>query len=133
MPSSSPPRSFVSSRRRRHTRWPRDWSSDVCSSDLCKGAVFTPLNKQLMNDQLRHIVNHAEIEVVVADPRLSEQLGKVLAGADNVRAVVFTVTQNPRHFAHHFGRNVEVYYYESLLDGKSSVYVLPSLDDNNSS
>src|SRR5690625_7890744 len=25
--------SFFSSRRR-HTRWPRDWSSDVCSSDL---------------------------------------------------------------------------------------------------
>src|SRR5690625_6639496 len=24
---------FLSSRRR-HTRWPRDWSSDVCSSDL---------------------------------------------------------------------------------------------------
>src|SRR5207253_3945461 len=23
--------------RRRHTRWPRDWSSDVCSSDLTKG------------------------------------------------------------------------------------------------
>src|SRR5439155_17364123 len=20
----------------RHTRWPRDWSSDVCSSDLCQ-------------------------------------------------------------------------------------------------
>src|SRR6266508_5264364 len=25
---------FFFSRRRRHTRWPRDWSSDVCSSDL---------------------------------------------------------------------------------------------------
>src|SRR5207253_6461722 len=24
------------SSRRRHTRWPRDWSSDVCSSDLTK-------------------------------------------------------------------------------------------------
>src|SRR5207253_7676543 len=23
---------------RRHTRWPRDWSSDVCSSDLLSGA-----------------------------------------------------------------------------------------------
>src|SRR5207253_3355717 len=23
--------------RRRHTRWPRDWSSDVCSSDLPGG------------------------------------------------------------------------------------------------
>src|SRR5207253_6910546 len=31
---------FFSSRRR-HTRWPRDWSSDVCSSDLIStsGAV----------------------------------------------------------------------------------------------
>src|SRR5690625_7822683 len=121
MPSSSPPRSFVSSRRRRHTRWPRDWSSDVCSSDLCKGAVFTPLNKQLMNDQIRHIVNHAEIEVVVADPRLAEQLGKVLADADTVRAVVFTGTQNPRQFSQYFGRNVEVYSYESLLEDRKSV------------
>src|SRR5207253_6904264 len=29
---------FFSSRRR-HTRWPRDWSSDVCSSDLFAGEV----------------------------------------------------------------------------------------------
>src|SRR5690625_6056436 len=28
------PFSFFFSSRRRHTRWPRDWSSDVCSSDL---------------------------------------------------------------------------------------------------
>src|SRR5690625_6753854 len=26
--------SIFFSSRRRHTRWPRDWSSDVCSSDL---------------------------------------------------------------------------------------------------
>src|SRR5439155_5858291 len=32
--------SFFFSSRRRHTRWPRDWSSDVCSSDLAAG-VFT--------------------------------------------------------------------------------------------
>src|SRR5690625_3480947 len=25
---------FFFSSRRRHTRWPRDWSSDVCSSDI---------------------------------------------------------------------------------------------------
>src|SRR5437870_10640698 len=29
---------FFFSSRRRHTRWPRDWSSDVCSSDLDSGA-----------------------------------------------------------------------------------------------
>src|SRR5690625_6081252 len=30
---------FFFSSRRRHTRWPRDWSSDVCSSDLCGGIL----------------------------------------------------------------------------------------------
>src|SRR5690625_8009162 len=29
---------FFFSSRRRHTRWPRDWSSDVCSSDLSRAA-----------------------------------------------------------------------------------------------
>src|SRR5690625_2234567 len=29
---------FCFSSRRRHTRWPRDWSSDVCSSDLSPSA-----------------------------------------------------------------------------------------------
>src|SRR5439155_3897736 len=33
MPDSKAGTFFFSSRRR-HTRWPRDWSSDVCSSDL---------------------------------------------------------------------------------------------------
>src|SRR5207253_7732322 len=28
------------SSRRRHTRWPRDWSSDVCSSDLADGRTL---------------------------------------------------------------------------------------------
>src|SRR6266508_5419513 len=30
---------FFCSSRRRHTRWPRDWSSDVCSSDLLEAAL----------------------------------------------------------------------------------------------
>src|SRR5439155_19059655 len=30
---------FFFSSRRRHTRWPRDWSSDVCSSDLVAAAA----------------------------------------------------------------------------------------------
>src|SRR5439155_2757354 len=30
---------FFFSSRRRHTRWPRDWSSDVCSSDLAEASV----------------------------------------------------------------------------------------------
>src|SRR5439155_11029359 len=36
---------FFFSSRRRHTRWPRDWSSDVCSSDL--GRSFPAFGGQL--------------------------------------------------------------------------------------
>src|SRR5437660_1578541 len=41
--------SFFFSSRRRHTRWPRDWSSDVCSSDLTlqtptPNSIGIPLN-----------------------------------------------------------------------------------------
>src|SRR5690625_5485965 len=35
--------SFCFSRRRQHTRWPRDWSSDVCSSDLQVGIDYKEL------------------------------------------------------------------------------------------
>src|SRR5207253_6198649 len=31
---------FFFSSGRRHTRWPRDWSSDVCSSDLMAGGAW---------------------------------------------------------------------------------------------
>src|SRR5690625_2620838 len=36
---------FFFSSRRRHTRWPRDWSSDVCSSDL--GAEYPLTGEKL--------------------------------------------------------------------------------------
>src|SRR5207253_5040674 len=56
---------FFFSSRRRHTRWPRDWSSDVCSSDLSFAVqVFLggeaarttaeTLEKQLDNPQVLH-------------------------------------------------------------------------------
>src|SRR5207253_6332612 len=32
--------SFFFSSRRRHTRWPRNWSSDVCSSDLSRHRYY---------------------------------------------------------------------------------------------
>src|SRR5215510_2094861 len=42
---------FFFSSRRRHTRWPRDWSSDVCSSDLAiDGAVVAGATEFLVND-----------------------------------------------------------------------------------
>src|SRR5437660_9905198 len=39
---------FFFSSRRRHTRWPRDWSSDVCSSDLKTPVAIEPLSGTLV-------------------------------------------------------------------------------------
>src|SRR5205085_6954305 len=36
---------FFFSSRRRHTRFDCDWSSDVCSSDLCEAAARGPLER----------------------------------------------------------------------------------------
>src|SRR5437870_13852908 len=38
---------FFFSSRRRHTRWPRDWSSDVCSSDLMELAAHQRTPREL--------------------------------------------------------------------------------------
>src|SRR5690625_6712994 len=38
---------FFFSSRRRHTRWPRDWSSDVCSSDLLLKEIYLYLMSYL--------------------------------------------------------------------------------------
>src|SRR5690606_41027468 len=39
---------FFFSSRRRHTRFSRDWSSDVCSSDLGEEKVYEPGNDKLL-------------------------------------------------------------------------------------
>src|SRR5690625_7501582 len=38
---------FFFSSRRRHTRWPRNWSSDVCSSDLALTAALLAATEAL--------------------------------------------------------------------------------------
>lgn len=94
------------------------------------GAVFNPLNKQLMNDQIRHIINHAEDEVIIADPSLAEQLGRVLQDCPTVRAVVFIGLEDFRAFAEHLPEHISVHSYEALLDGRSTHYRWPVLDEN---
>lgn len=95
----------------------------------CMGAVFNPLNKQLMNDQISFIVNHAEDEVIVADPRLAEQLGEILRDCPGVRAVVFIGDNDISEPSSHIPEGVKTYSYESLLDGRSTNYNWPVQDE----
>src|SRR5437870_10642195 len=45
---------FFFSSRRRHTRWPRDWSSDVCSSDLIGQDQTVELNGRQVSTLLTY-------------------------------------------------------------------------------
>src|SRR5690625_1899742 len=61
---------FFFSSRRRHTRWPRDWSSDVCSSDLgfrdlkiyrqleAKEAQLTTVSEAYIEEQQKEGIHH---------------------------------------------------------------------------
>src|SRR5207253_3624900 len=53
---------FFFSSRRRHTRWPRDWSSDVCSSDLGTWRAMSPAAEvaQLAKDLTSELAQAAE-------------------------------------------------------------------------
>ncbi len=90
----------------------------------CMGAVFNPLNKHLMADQIQHIINHAEDEVIIADPRLTPQLCAVLDGCPSVRAVVFLGAQLPSPCPP-VPDGVALYSYEALLDARPTTYDWP--------
>src|SRR5439155_4652499 len=70
---------FFFSSRRRHTRWPRDWSSDVCSSDLLilaqdAGAILLiriditgfRAQAEYAKRRAQQFTSHAEIEAVTS-------------------------------------------------------------------
>src|SRR3712207_8541355 len=61
---------FVVSRRRRHTRYLRDWSSDVCSSDLAVTGVECLLAGGEVHDALLGAPGVAEgrLEIHLAAP-----------------------------------------------------------------
>src|SRR5690606_39544899 len=61
--------SFFFSSRRRHTRFSRDWSSDVCSSDLARDRDRDEL-------PLKHL-ERVLLREVDAQPRLLERRGRI--------------------------------------------------------
>src|SRR5439155_8673440 len=65
--SASIPPPFFFSSRRRHTRWPRDWSSDVCSSDLFLRAV-NPRVAVLHSPRVRNLAETHQTRHEIVQP-----------------------------------------------------------------
>src|SRR6266511_4666902 len=53
--------SFLFSIRRRHTRFSRDWSSDVCSSDLYAAETLSRHDVNLVDSYLRLAERHENV------------------------------------------------------------------------
>src|SRR5690625_5571603 len=76
---------FFCSSRRRHTSWPRDWSSDVCSSDLgvCVDNLEAVAGNHVWEQALFHLYNRLRDQgrcLVVAATEGPHQLPIELAG-----------------------------------------------------
>src|SRR5690625_766482 len=72
--------SFFFPSRRRHTRWPRDWSSDVCSSDLAQEPRLTEgaqMNEGVVSAELGLTgwPAVAEESIIARDVLLAEHVG----------------------------------------------------------
>lgn len=94
------------------------------------GAVFQPLNKQLMPDQIVHIINHADDQVIIADPTEIELLAEVLPHCPRVRAVIIIGIGDLSDVAERLPDGIPWYSYESLIDGRPSRFDWPELDEN---
>src|SRR5437870_2175734 len=76
---------FFFSSRRRHTRWPRDWSSDVCSSDLRASAGTA--EARLIVDPIDGTRNFVRGIPVFATLLAIETGGEVVAGVASAPAL----------------------------------------------
>src|SRR5690625_7144160 len=64
---------FFFSSRRRHTRWPRDWSSDVCSSDLLSAAEIGEIFAEWNSGDLESFLIEISAEVLAHKDNVTGQ------------------------------------------------------------
>src|SRR6266511_4527813 len=96
---------FFFSSRRRHTRFSRDWSSDVCSSDLDRIQFRRPFGRQAVNGEL------ATVE-------------KIEGGRFTVKTKEGALTIDTKTFRHFdFGYAVTSYLSQGQTSEREIVYV----------
>src|SRR5215510_5464825 len=90
---------FFFSSRRRHTRWPRDWSSDVCSSDL----RAEPLHGGMSQEQRDRVM--ARLRGETADLIVATDVAARGLDIEQLTHVVnYDVPSAPDAYVHRVGR-----------------------------
>src|SRR5437870_9266132 len=113
---------FFFSSRRRHTRWPRDWSSDVCSSDL-QQVVFVDdahmMSRSVFYDEpVAFGLGDIDVAVWSLDKHVPGPRGAAIAGRQDVMpAIMAQVFQ--------FGLEAQSGHYVAMLRGMEAFNVEP--------
>src|SRR2546422_6717303 len=82
---------FFFSSRRRHTRCSRDWSSDVCSSDLHLPDNFDISSAEQVADEFRQIT--ASVAILIS---VISSIGLLVGGVGVMNIMLMSVTQRTR-------------------------------------
>src|SRR6266508_4682584 len=90
---------FFFSSRRRHTRWQRDWSSDVCSSDL-EGAydyltkpIEIPRLKVLLDKVVERLETQREVKQLRRQLRDHGTFGSIIGNSPEMRKIYQVIEQ----------------------------------------
>lgn len=104
---------------------------------MSMGAIFHPLNRYLMGEQIGHIIAHAQDKIIVCDPTYAELLIPLLDDCPTVEGVVVLdaagidsdaarpIADVVTLVKEHVGRDLPVIGYEAALDGRPSQYDWP--------
>src|SRR5690625_1882349 len=114
---------FFFSSRRRHTRWPRDWSSDVCSSDL--PSVVGDEHYEVATEVQRILQRYRELQDIIAILGMDELSDEDKLTVSRARRVQFFLSQN-FHVAEQFTGQPGSYVpveetvkgFKEILEGK---------------
>src|SRR3712207_4234795 len=143
---------FFFSSRRRHTRYWRDWSSDVCSSDLIgDGAMSAGMAYEAMNNagamhsRLIVILNDNDMSIAPPTGAMSAYLARLVSGHTylSIREVAKQLAKRLPKFLHDKAKRTEEYargfwtggtlfeelgfYYVGPIDGHNLDHLLPVL------
>src|SRR5690606_14559571 len=108
---------FFFSSRRRHTRFSRDWSSDVCSSDWHSVSIQDILDKYAQSDNIKLLVKSIQAK----NPKI--QL-KGLIGSSEAMTAAAAYTLQARPFVFILPTHEDAVYFLRDLEGILDTYIL---------
>lgn len=109
---------------------------EVFFASSCMGAVFSPLNSHLSDDQIVHIINYADQKVIVVSPRNAPRLARLITECPGVNHIIIASgssaqrTEAVAAFDAIPDPQFSVTDYEAFIDGQATEFPWPDLPED---